>query len=399
MNAHMDCIIGALAALAGLEQSQALQALPHIMLAAKETDAPGQVPPVVDHGDAAKNFSDDRIALVRAILDRVIDVRLAPRFYDYDYVDDLVGIVGGRYTSDHGADITAIVSILDAVAVLVGEGDTVNWRDLPPKVRAVLGERHGYVPIRGSVSKNVHTVIPDMAQEFIALKAENDPKRFLEINREYSKRQATAQGLWDHRQLSLLRGYERDHHLMLRKLVELVEQGELKRTDEVLLIGPRYVDEVDFFRTSLRLPRTIGLDLFEYGKDEILAGDMHDMPFAPGRFKLAYCAGTLSYSYNARKLINEIARVLARPGYVFIIDAAARIAGPDALGRSDALSVDTLLGMFHRFSFQVLAKDEGRTLAPDAYENEPCLALKLCAEAGDPRRRFPDSSRRSLYLS
>jgi len=258
----------------------------------------------------------------------------------------------------------------------------------------VLGERQSYVPARGNIKENVHRVIPDMAQEFIELKAENDPRRFLEINREYSRRQATAQGLWDNRQLSLLRGYERDHHLMIRKLVELVEQGDLTRTDEVLLIGPRHVDEVDFFRKALGLPRTIGLDLFKYGRNEILAGDMHDMPFEAGRFKLVYCAGTLSYSYNARKLIDEIARVLTRPGYVFLIDAAGRNAGPDALGRSDCMEVDTLLGMFYRYSFEVVAMDSGRTLAPENYENEPCLALKLCGDVA----HLADRSRRALYL-
>jgi SAM-dependent methyltransferase len=391
---HAERIVGALAALAW-QQQPGPHAVAQIVATAGGPLATGPLPSAPNHGSAEANFAHDRAALVRAILDRVVDVRIAPCFYDYDYVDDLVGIVGGRYTSVEGADARAIASILDALAVLAGDETTVAWRELPAKVRAVLGERHDYVPARGNVKENVLRVIPDMAQEFIELRAESDPRRFLEINREYSRRQATAQGLWDHRQLSLLRGYERDHHLMLRKLVGLLEQGDLTRTDEVLLIGPRYVDEVDFFRKSLGLPRTVGLDLFEYGRNEILAGDMHDMPFKAGRFKLVYCAGTLSYSYNARKLIDEIARVLTRPGYVFLIDAAGRNAGPDALGRSDSMGVDTLLGMFHRYSFEVIAKDAGRTLAPENYENEPCLALKL----RDDVARLADGTQRTRYLA
>jgi SAM-dependent methyltransferase len=220
-------------------------------------------------------------------------------------------------------------------------------------------------------------VIPDLADEFVALKVENDVERFLEINREYSRRQAVKQGLWDNRELSLLRGYERDHHLLLRTLVQLIGDGELTREDEVLLIGPRHVDEVVFFRRHLGLPRTIGIDLFPYGRNEILAGDMHRIPFEPDRFTLVYCAGTLSYSYNARRVIAEIARVARRPGFVFLVDAAGRKAGPDALGRSDVIGIDTLIGMFHRLAYHVLARDPGRSLAPERYENEPCLALRL----------------------
>ena len=163
----------------------------------------------------------------------------------------------------------------------------------------------------------------------------------------------------------------------MRSLVQLIADGELTREDEVLLIGPRHIDEVVFFRKTLGLPRTVGLDLFKYGRNEILAGDMHRMPFESNRFKLVYCAGTLSYAYDVRRVIEEMARVARRPAYLFLVDAAGRKAGPDALGRSDVIGIDTLVGMFHQHAFQVLARDPGRSLAPDAYENEPCLALRL----------------------
>jgi SAM-dependent methyltransferase len=314
---------------------------------------------------------------VHAILARVLDSSLAPRFYDYDYLDDIVGIVGGRYCSDEGADHEASGAILDALSIIVFEEETAVWSSLPAKLHNLLGDAHAYRPARGDVTKHVWNVIPDMAEEFIRLKAETNVSRFLAINREYSRRQALEQGLWDNRDLALLRGYERDHHLLLRTLVRLIQEGELSREDEALLIGPRHVDEVAFFRKQLGLPKTTGLDLFKFGKDEILAGDMHDMPFETGRFKLIFCAGTLSYSYNVRKVVEEIGRVLKRPGFVFLIDAAGRKAGPDALGRSDVVGIDTLIGLFYRFPFEVLAKDPGRSLAPQYYENEPCLALKL----------------------
>jgi ubiquinone/menaquinone biosynthesis C-methylase UbiE len=104
---------------------------------------------------------------------------------------------------------------------------------------------------------------------------------------------------------------------------------------------------------------------------------MHDMPFGPNRFKLVFCAGALSCSYSARQVIDEIARVLKRPGYILVIDAAGRHKGPDALGRSDVVSIQTLIGLFYRYQYEVIAKDPGRSLVPERYENEPCLALRL----------------------
>lgn len=329
------------------------------------------------HAAAPASFTEDRNALARAILDSVIDPGLAPRFFDYDHLDDIVGIVGGRYCSEAGCDITAVRAVLDALCILAEPQGGLHWQELPGALRRLLGKVHRYFPKRGDVSRHVWDVIPDLAGEFMALKAESNVERFLEINREYSRRQAVKQGLWDNRELSLLRGYERDHHLLLRTLVQLIADGELTRDDEVLLIGPRHVDEVIFFRRHLGLPRTIGLDLFAYGRNEILAGDMHRMPFESDRFRLVYCAGTLSYSYDARRVIEEITRVARRPGFVFLVDAAGRKAGPDALGRSDVIGIDTLVGMFYRHTFQVLARDPGRSLAPEIYENEPCLALRL----------------------
>src|SRR6185295_3819331 len=244
-------------------------------------------------------------------------------------------------------------------------------------LRRLLGSDARYVPQRSDVTAHVRKVIPEMTDEFIGLKGESNVERFLEINREYSRRQAHGLGVWDIRDLSLLRGYERDHHLLLRTLVDLMEEGKLSVDDEVLLVGPRHIDEVVFFRKTLGLRRAIGLDLFAYGRDEIVAGDMHQMHFEAKRFKLVFCAGTLSYSYNVRRVIEEMARVATRPGYVFLIDAGGRHSGPSALGRSDIPSVEAAIGLFHAHRFHVLASDQGRSLAPDLYENEPCLALRL----------------------
>jgi hypothetical protein len=320
---------------------------------------------------------DRRRVFAQALLDRVLQGGLAPRFFDYDYIDDIVGIVGGRYCSDAGCDAEASAAILEALCIVAADPAPVPPERLPAALRKLLGDDPRYVPPRGDVTQHVHKVIPELAEEFIALKAETNVERFLEINREYSRRQAHGLGVWDIRDLSLLRGYERDHHLLLRTLVGLIDEGRLSGDDEALLIGPRHIDEVVFFRKTLGLRKAVGLDLFPYGRDEIVAGDMHRMPFEPDRFRLVYCAGTLSYSYNVRRVVDEIARVAMRPAYVFLVDAGGRHGGPTALGRSDIPSVDAMVGLFHRHRFEVLARDAGRSLAPELYENEPCLALRL----------------------
>jgi SAM-dependent methyltransferase len=372
--ADKACLASVVRAMVGGTDSEPIEAL-----GAPMAELVGVLPSAVPALDA----SDDRLALVRAVLDRLVGDGQVPKFYDYDHIEDIRGIIGGRYCADRGPH-PELAERMERALLALSAADPSS--DLPSALRKLLGAEHGYLPRRGDVTSHVRNTIPDLADEFIVLRAERNPRRFLDINREYSRRQATAQGLWDNRQLSLLRGYERDHHAMLRALIGLIRDGEIRREDEVLLVGPRHVDEIAFFRRHLGLPRTFGLDLFPYGKDEILAGDMHDMPFDAGRFKLVYCAGTLSYAYNARKVLDEMARVLDRPGFLFLVDAAGRHAGPDALGRSDVAGVDVLVGMLHRHPFDVLVKDAGRSLAPEMYANEPCLAVRL---KGAPHRQAP----------
>lgn len=378
---HVDCIRSTLSTLIGMENLGDWEALGEKIVATVDLSAINNAPNIKKYSivkiDGIACFDADRALTIQAILDQVIDRNLAPRFYDYDYIDDIIGIIGGRYCGDKGCLLKEATSIIDTLCILTGLEGAGNWKDLPGNIRKFLNANDRYVPQRGDVTKHVWSVIPDMAEEFIRLKAETNTKRFLEINREYSSRQALRQGAWDNRELSLLRGYERNHHLLLRTLMELIRDGKLTKEDEVLLIGPRHIDEVLFFRNQLGLTKTIGLDLFDSGDNLILAGDMHDMSFKSKRFKLVFCAGTLSYSYNARQAVAEMARVLKQPGYILLIDAAGRNAGPDALGRSDVVSIQTLIGLFYSYHYEVIAKDPGRSLAPNHYVNEPCIVLCL----------------------
>ena len=345
--------------------THALVSLPEVLEQLNRTDREGAT------------FAVGRETAARLALDRLIEDGRVPRYYDYDHIDDLVPIVRSRYSKGQGIDHERSEPLLRALTVLGGAPAPGNSADAARWMARLLGPDHSYVPRRGVLNRYVSAVIPDLVEEFAALRAEDNIGRFLEINREYSRRQQQQQGRWDNRDLALLRGHEHDHLLLLRTLVRLRTDKKLVEDDEALIVGPRHADELVFFRKHLRLPKTSGLDLFADPDAHIVAGDMHDMPFDSGRFKLVFCAGTLSYAYHSRKVISEIARVLQRPGYAFLMDAGDRHAGPDPLGRSDTVNITTAIGFFHEHRSTVLASDRGRSLAPHVYTNNPCLAIRL----------------------
>jgi len=267
--------------------------------------------------------------------------------------------------------------LIRALRALMGCESDSDQGALPSRLKTALGDFSRFVPMRGEANPYVRTVIPDLFTEFCNLRGKDNPARFLEINRAYSARQHDSQGPWDARDLSLLRGYEQNHHALLRNLVALRRDGKISAVDEVLIVGPRHVNELHFFRKHLGLERTIGIDLFESDGGRVIAGDMHDMPFASGRFKLVYVCNTLTYAYNARTAIREICRVIQSAGYAMVIDSGTRVQGPDPLGRSDLMCADSLVQCFHARPYRVLVRDQGKSLAPDWYLEQPCVFLEL----------------------
>ncbi len=310
--------------------------------------------------------------LVESALDQLIDAQTFPHAYEYDYIDDFEQIVRSRSATGALLHVADSERILRAVAAL-SSAHAIS----PNALRASIGAAGDkYAPLRGPIGAFVRTVIPDLVDEFVAMRACERPARFLEINREYSRRQRDTVGSIGPSGLSLLFGYERETHLMVRTLLELVHDKRLATGDEVLVIGPRHADELEFFRRELGLKPT-GLDLFDAPRDGIVAGDMHHMNFASGRFKLVYCCSTLSYSYAIRNVISEIARVCARPGYVILSDAGNRVKGVDPLGRSDPMNTTSMLSCFHASKYNLLFADEGVPLVADFYHQWPSIGIEL----------------------
>lgn len=314
---------------------------------------------------------------LQSILSQIIDVERSPRFFEIDHIDDIEDILESRYSVGDLESAERGRLFLRALRALLDCRAPQEHGELPSRLKSELVNIDRFVPARGVPHPFVREVIPELFAEFCSIRGSDNPGRFLQINREYSARQHDSLGVWDSRDLSLLREYERDHHALLRNVIGLIRDGRISAADEALIVGPRHVDELHFFRKHLGLNRTIGLDLFASDKGRILAGDMHDMPFESSRFRLVYVCNTLTYAYNARKVIREICRVTQSPGYAMIIDSGNRVYGPDPLGRSDLMSADALVRSFHMRSYKAIVKDAGKSLAPEWYLEQPCVLLEL----------------------
>lgn len=324
--------------------------------------------------------STDRASFAKAVLNVVIDPEIIPRQFEFDYLDDIEHIIKSRYAGyedKHWDRSNLIFNLLN----LIVDGQISNeTQNLPAKLHLILGANHGFVPKTGTTHPDVKKGIPDLFDDLISVKARDNLPRFLEINKEYSVRQRTYHKVhskgnpWG---LPLMAGLEEDHHLMLRTLIKLKKAGKLTKDDEVLIVGPRYVDELTFFRKQLGFPKTVGLDLFEDKEEGIVAGDMHSTEFSNGQFGLIFCAGTLAYSYDFRKVIKEFARILKRPGFLCLMDAGERVNGVDPLGRSDPMGLESMINCFYQHKLKVHAQDKGRTPFPSSFKWWPCVVLEL----------------------
>lgn len=321
-----------------------------------------------------------RKLLAEIILDQVVEEPIIPRLFEYDHLEDIIDIVRSRYAGKIDKHWDRSDLILDALRLVTASDTTLTDRDLVSKLQSIFGTEHKYKPKYGTAHPDIKKVIPDLFDELINIKAKDNLGRFLEINKEYSFRQRqyhkekSKGNPWG---LPLIAGLEEDHHLMLRTLIKLKQKNLLTREDEVLVVGPRYVDELAFFRKHLGFPRTTGLDLFEDPEEGIVAGDMHNTKFAEEQFGLIFCAGTLAYAYDLRKVAREFTRILKRPGFLCLMDAGDRVNGVDPLGRSDPMGLEALLGCFYEHKMIVHAEDKGRTPLPSMFKWWPCAVIEI----------------------
>lgn len=329
---------------------------------------------------SSKDSTQQLTDILEIVLDQVIDKSIIPRMFELDHIDDIINIIKSRYAGNLDKHWDRSNLILNVLKVATTGDTTISDDELIKIIQKQLGENHKYKPKYGNAHPDIKKVIPDLFDELVSIKAKDNLSRFLQINKEYSFRQrqyhkAKSKGNpWG---LPLIAGLEEDHHLMLRSLIKLKNQGKLTKDDEVLVVGPRYVDELAFFRKHLGFAKTTGLDLFDDEDEGIVAGDMHATNFADGQFGLIFCAGTLAYAYDIRKVLKEFTRILKRPGFLCLMDAGDRVNGVDPLGRSDPMGLEALLSCLYERQIIVHAQDRGRTPLPSMFKWWPCVVMEV----------------------
>jgi SAM-dependent methyltransferase len=115
-----------------------------------------------------------------------------------------------------------------------------------------------------------------------------------------------------------------------------------------LSVGPRWVSEIGFFRQVVGLQNHIGLDLFSDDPDLVVTGDMHAMPFPQDHFQFAFLKNVVDKSYDIRRLVTELFRVL-RPGGVVVVDQICGYGHTNPLTRTDIQSAANLARIFRRY--------------------------------------------------
>ena len=103
--------------------------------------------------------------------------------------------------------------------------------------------------------------------------------------------------------------------------------------------------EIEFFRDVIGLRQHIGLDLFSDDRALVTAGDMHEMPFPDRHFQLIFIKNTVDKSYNVRKLVDELLRVVRSRG-IIVVDQICGYGDCTPLTRTDIQKSENLLRLF-----------------------------------------------------
>ena len=105
--------------------------------------------------------------------------------------------------------------------------------------------------------------------------------------------------------------------------VTLINRVAAERSDggSVLCVGCRNALELDRFRAH-GFEDVVGIDVFSQRAD-ILVMDMHEMSFPGDSFDVVYASHALEHSYDADRVVGEIARV-ARDGAVVGVEVPVR---------------------------------------------------------------------------
>ena len=156
----------------------------------------------------------------------------------------------------------------------------------------------------------------------------------------------------------------------------LRESGDLSDTSSVLTIGPRFDLEIHFFRDTLGLKNTVGLDLHSEDESLIKIGDMHCMPFKDNSFDMVYQKNTFNKSYDIRTALSECVRIL-RPGGILVSDECLDyVDGVSEIARTNIISNEWYLNYLRDNIESVVFNKEWKASA-DFIRKSGGIALKI----------------------
>ena len=137
------------------------------------------------------------------------------------------------------------------------------------------------------------------------------------------------------------RGINLHTKLLVDKIVEI---STFSNSSDILCVGCRNKQELDYFRGKGIAASVVGIDLFSESQD-ILVMDMHEMTFQDNRFDIVYSAHSLEHSYDPNKVAKEIIRV-ARSGALIAIEVPVHyeVGGADLFDFGDTETIQRLFG-------------------------------------------------------
>jgi len=132
-------------------------------------------------------------------------------------------------------------------------------------------------------------------------------------------------------------------------IATLINRGMLSRYYPSLSVGPRWSTEIEYFRERFNLPMHIGLDLNSDSAGLIVRGDMHSTPFDDAHFQFIFIKNTVDKSYDIRKLVKELSRIVRPGGYIFV-DQICGQSFCTPLTRTNIQKSSNLLTLFNAWS-------------------------------------------------
>jgi SAM-dependent methyltransferase len=153
-----------------------------------------------------------------------------------------------------------------------------------------------------------------------------------------------------------------------------IARGTLARDDQVVCIGNRWIGEILYFRQTLGLVKTVGVDLISNNPELVIAADMHHLPFKDESIKMVFTRGTINKSYDVRLFAKELVRVLKQDGLLAIETPGPFGYGVTRLGLTDVKSWNNVLRLFHRKIGRIIYRD---AMEPYAYQAAAKKLLRI----------------------